>query len=139
MPFYNKRSRQGIVRSRDANEGTLLRAHTRLREKLSLVEMSVYKKDQQYRTLGSTNMNKGRLLRLVTDLDSIDWATSSRWTFASLCYSVEQWVGCLVTKVSDSIELLTVRPSDYMTLIGQKVMFQNLYRGRQRQKGHRLR
>ncbi|KAI9366618.1 hypothetical protein BD770DRAFT_450882 [Pilaira anomala] len=59
--FISKDIQSGVTRSRDSsddNNNNLLTVKHRLRDHLSFIDLSVYKKSQQFRTYGSTKFTK---------------------------------------------------------------------------------
>lgn len=95
-----------------------------------VIDLSVYKRNQQYRALGASKMTKDRPL-LFYSPNNFTWANDSTWQFSKLSVTLQQWINSLVTiDIPSTADILQVEPSQHLLFKSPHVARKTLYIGK---------
>ncbi|KAI8575167.1 hypothetical protein K450DRAFT_263007 [Umbelopsis ramanniana AG] len=99
-----------------------------LKENLKkIIDLSVYQKNQLYRTYGASKLDKMRPF-ILYDESNFDWALNPNWSFSQMQISLEAWCRTLVTvDIFCHSEILQVQPSEFLSVRSPELARQTLY------------
>lgn len=126
--FVRNDIQSGIRRPADeeAESIDILNAKNRLKSHLSFIDKSVYKRSQQFRTLGCSKIRKNRPLLLYC-FPLRSWAEDPNYSFVPERFPLTQWLNTLTTNSPEDVTYLSVKPSTHCPFASPIMALSRLY------------